>query len=98
MLARIVETVTGWLGRQPQGFVQLPPGILLYTVGTTQYADYLADTGGVYPPDAVYVVQQDGTVIVPMPAGWATAQDYAGWDAATLAAAFAAKTAQPPGP
>ena len=96
MLARIVETVTGWLGRQPQGFVQLPPGILLYTVGTTQYADYLADTGGVYPPGAVYVVQQDGTIITPMPAGFVPAQDYAGWDAASLAALQVA--AQPPGP
>ena len=95
MLARIVETVPGWLGRQPQGFVQLPPGILLYTVGGVQYADYIADTGGVYPPDAVYVVQQDGTVITPMPAGFAPAQDYAGWDAATLAANLAAQTVSP---
>ena len=90
MLARIVETVPGWLARQPVGYIALPPGFLLYAVNGTQYCDYLADTGGVYPPDAVYVAQQDGTIVVPMPTGFTPQQDYAGWDAASLQAAWAA--------
>ena len=90
MLARIVETVAGWLGRQSSVYVPLPPGAMLYPQGAPVWVDYLADTGGVYPPDAVYVVQQNGEVIVPMPAGFTPAQDYAGWDVASLQAAWAA--------
>jgi hypothetical protein len=80
MITRIIETANGIAARNP-GATILPQGVYYVDSIHGLVVDYFVESGA-YPPDALYVCQNDGTsytVLITAPETFDSQNEFMGW-------------------